>query len=148
MVSWDDVFLLIKQVSPVLGNAIASKNPTGGMAINIISQTFGANKNDPEDILNKINADPEYHIKLKKIEFDHEEFLQNNNRTSSKRDGSTLFDWVPTFLAIGFLINYAAIQFYCVIHNGTETDIISARFQDVLIMIMSHYFWNTHNRKN
>jgi hypothetical protein len=56
-------------------------------------------------------------------------------------------EFVPAFLAIGFLINYAAVQFYCVIHENAANDIISARFQDVLIMIISYYFGSSHKEK-
>lgn len=157
MVSWDDVFTTIKHVTPILGNAIASTNPVAGMAINLIAQAFGANKDDPEDILNKINSDPEYQVKLKKIEFTHEDVLVNSDvsnyktevedRKDARKRQIDFQDWVPTFLAIGFLINYAVVQFYCVMHPSVN-DIISARFQDVLIMIMSYYFGSMHKKNN
>jgi hypothetical protein len=158
MIGWDNVISTVKSVSPLLASAISSKNPVGGIALNLISQAFGANKNDPEDIINKINADPEYQLKLRKIEFEHEEALskselqiyktETDDRKNARDRETTLHDWVPTFLAIGFLLNYAAIQFYCVMHGNTENDIISARFQDVLIMIMSYYFGSIHKKLN
>lgn len=158
MVSWNDVFSVVKKSAPILGDAIASSSPIAGVALTLISKAFGANKNDPEDLLNKINADPEYQLKLTKIEYDHEESLLNiqesdyktevDDRKDARQRQVDLHDWVPTILAIGFLINYAAIQFYCVMYTNDSTDIISARFQDVLIMIMSYYFGSMHKRNS
>lgn len=57
-------------------------------------------------------------------------------------------DFVQTLLALGFLVNYAAIQIYCVTHDSKNMDIISARFQDVLIIIISYYFGSSHIKNN
>lgn len=155
---WDNLTDCIKKSSPLIASAISSTNPIAGMLISLISKTFGANKDDPQDIINKIYGDPEAEIKIKKLEFEHEESLINlqsedyktevDDRKSARNREVSLHDWVPTILAIGFLINYAAIQFYCVLSNNNSNEIISARFQDVLIMIMSYYFGSMHKKNS
>lgn len=151
-----DVVNKIKDITPSLAQAIASTNPISQVLYSAVTSIFGANKNDPTDLLAKINADPEAAIKLKKIEFDHQEEMAKINsetyktevedRKNAREREINLHDWVPTILAIGFLINYAAIQFYCVTHQNQANDIISARFQDVLIMIISYYFGGIHKK--
>lgn len=156
--SWADLTDKIKAYAPILGAAISVVNPAAGIATNLIASAFGADKTNPSDILSKIIADPEAALKLQKVQFDHIEALQQVNyenyktevddRKDARDREKSLHDWVPTILAIGFLINYAAIQFYCVSNGTTENDIISARFQDVLIMIMSYYFGSMHKKPN
>lgn len=55
-------------------------------------------------------------------------------------------DWVPSILAIGLLIIYSIVQIYCIFHNGSDDDIISARIQDILIMIISYYFGSSKDK--
>lgn len=158
MSEWGNVFEIIRDASPLIGEAISNSNPISALIMSVISKVFGANKYDPKDVFDKIRSDPEYKLKLKKIEFDHEDELIRANssdykievedRTDARQKQVNIHDWVPTFLAVGFLINYAAIQFYCVFNNSNVNDIISARFQDVLIMIMSYYFGSMHKKTN
>jgi len=54
--------------------------------------------------------------------------------------------YVPSILAIGFLIIYSVIQIYCLLHIGSEDDIISVRLQDILIMIVSYYFGSSQEK--
>ena len=155
MSAWDKVFSFIKSITPELGMAISTANPAASILVSMVSRSLEADKSNPKDILNKLNSDPACSIKLRKIELDYEPEIMKINSTDYKTEVDDrknarqreidLHDWVPTILAIGFLINYAVIQFYCVTHNNTD-DIISARFQDVLIMIMSYYFGSVHKR--
>lgn len=155
MIGWSNVISAVKDVSPLLGSAISASNSVAGMALSLISQSFGANKSDPEDILNKINADPEYKLKLKKIEYDHEEELARvssedyknevEDRKNARDRSLSLHDHMPNILAILFLIIYGVIQGYCTMHGGVN-DIISARLQDILVMVFSFFFGSMHKR--
>lgn len=154
MISWNEITKVVEDAAPVLGAAISASNPVAGMAISLISQVFGANKNDTDDIFNKIHADPEYKLKLKKIEYDHQDALQtaaNENYKIEVDDRKNARDlqieahsFIPTFLAIGFFITYAVIQAYCLTHLSQNTDIISARINDGLMLILSYYFGSNH----
>ncbi len=145
---------LVRKSAPILGGLLVS--PFGTIASSLVSGLFGAGHNDLEDLVNKIKNDPEASLKLKELELTHEKDLQAlasqdyqtevDDRKSARARQIAIHDYVPTILAIGFLINYAAIQFYCVMHQSSANDIISARFQDVLIMIVSYYFGSSHGR--
>jgi hypothetical protein len=146
---------IISKSAPLLGTLLGS--PLAGIGISWIASLFGADPNNTQDIIDKITKDPESAIKLKALENQHEEELRKisvsnyqvevDDRKNAREREIALHDNVPTVLAIGFLVCYAAIQFYCVIHTNSENDIISARFQDVLIMIISYYFGSSNKEK-
>lgn len=150
-------FDFLGKASPLLHAVFDS--PFASIGLSLIGRAF--NVNDGINISNVAKAvlsDTEAQIKLKALENEHFETLAKlaaknyetevSDRKSARWREVSLRDYVPTILAIGFLINYAAIQFYCVTHPSTELDVISARFQDVLIMIMSYYFGSSHKTFN
>lgn len=55
-------------------------------------------------------------------------------------------DYVPTILAIGFFFNYGIVQFWCLVHPNLQTDIISARYQDALLMILSYFYGSMYKK--
>lgn len=146
---------LVSKSAPLLGSMLGS--PLAGIGVSWIAKLFGANKENAQDIIDKILLDPDANIKLKTLELQHKEVLENiaaknyetevADRKSAREREIALHDYVPTILAVGFLIIYAAIQFYCVTHPASALDIISARLQDVLIMIVSYYFGSSHRDK-
>lgn len=75
--SMNDVVRKVRTIAPSLAAAIAETNPISSILYTLITQIFGAKANDPNDLLTKINADPEAAIKLKKIEYDHQESLKS-----------------------------------------------------------------------
>lgn len=159
---WDDLSNLVKTSAPILGSAIASANPLAGIGISLISQVFGANKSDAKDIFDKIQSDSESVIKLRKIEYDHQEELQKiastviqtdaDDRKDARNMSVQLHSYVPTVIAIGYCLTYLIIQFYCILHPQTNTDVISARLHDGLMMILAYFFGRNHdnmfNNKN
>lgn len=146
---------IVSKSAPLLGSLLGS--PLAGIGIGWLSNLFGADPNDVTDLVNKIKNDPEAELKLRGLQFQHEQELlkiaatnyqtEVDDRKNAREREVSLHDYVPTILAIGFLLNYAAIQFYCVTHQTPGNDIISARFQDVLIMIISYYFGSSHKDK-
>lgn len=146
---------IVSKSAPLLGSMLGS--PLAGVGIGWIANLFGADPKNTQDIIEKITSDPEANIKLKTLEYQHQEELQKiavssyqvevDDRKSARQREISLHDYVPTILAVGFLVNYALIQGYCVTHPGSSNDIISARFQDVLIMIISYYFGSSHKEK-
>lgn len=153
--SLDYLKKLVSEGAPILATVLGS--PLAGVGLSLLGNTFGADPKNVKDIVEKISNDPESLAKLKKLEYEHEENLGKiandtykidiEDKANARARQIALKDHVPTFLALGFLINYAIMQFYCVTHPGTENDIISARFQDVLIMIISYYFGSSHKEK-
>lgn len=151
----DSLRKLVTQSAPLLGSVLGS--PLAGVGISLLGNLFDADPKNIDEIMQKISQDPESLAKFKKLEYDHLEILlklsneaykiQMDDRANARDREKSLRDHVPTVLAIGFLLNYAAIQFYCVTHPSSAIDIISARFQDVLIMIISYYFGSSHREK-
>jgi hypothetical protein len=143
---------VVGKSAPVLGSVLGS--PLAGVGVAMLANTFGGSNKDLQGILDNMLANPEAVQKLKELELAHIEVLAKissddyktevDDRKDARQREMTLHDYVPTILAVGFLFNYAAIQFYCVIDNNPSNDIISARFQDVLIMIISYYFGSAH----
>lgn len=146
---------LVSKSAPLLGSLLGS--PLAGLGVGWVAKLFNADPADTNDIVRKILNDPEAALKLKGLEYQHQEELERiaatnyqtevDDRKSAREREISLHDYVPTILAVGFLINYALIQFYCVTHPTSANDIISARFQDVLIMIISYYFGSSHREK-
>ena len=144
----------VSKIAPILGSVLGS--PLAGVAVSLLASYFGVNSRDVKAIADAVQNDPDSSFKLRQLEYQHAETLaqiaaQNyltevDDRKSARARETSLRDYVPTILAIGFLLNYAIIQFYCVTHPSVAIDVISARFQDVLIMIMSYYFGSSHKR--
>lgn len=147
---------LIGTYAPILATALGS--PIAGMAMALIANLFGIDKNDTQGLIDKITLDPDSKIKLKELENEHLESLQQivatnyqtevDDRKSAREREENLHDNMPRILSIGFLITYALIQLYCITHPGTEDDIISARLQDILVIIVSYYFGSSHKEKS
>lgn len=147
----NDIGNLISKTAPTIATALGG--PIAGTVVTLLENAFGVPK---EQLMDTISITPDAVLKLKTLEMQHCEELARINSTnyqtevddrkSARQREISLHDFVPSALAIGFLLNYAAIQFYCVTHNNTINDIISARFQDVLIMIISYYFGSTHKQ--
>lgn len=158
MRTWDELCNLVKTVAPVLGSAISSTNPLAGIGISLISHAFDANESDSNDIFNKIQYDPDATIKLKKIEYDHQEVLlkissenfktEVDDRKNARDMSVKLHNYVPTIIAIGYCLTYLVIQFYCIIHPQTNTDVISARLHDGLMMILAYFFGASHGKSS
>jgi hypothetical protein len=152
----DGIISVVSKSAPLMGAVLGS--PLASVGISLLANILGVDPRDTQAIMDKINATPDIDVKLKELEYQNRQTLlqiaaQNyvtevDDRKNARLREMTLKDWVPTILAIGFLINYAVMQFYCVTHTTSANDIISARFQDVLIMIISYYFGSSHKQPN
>ncbi len=76
--------ILIK-ATPLLAAAISSTSPLAAVAISLISSALGV-KNDPQSILDSLNADPANALKLKQVELDHEVSLQQISSDNYKAE--------------------------------------------------------------
>ena len=151
-----DLIDVVSKVSPIIGTALAG--PAGGLVGTLIANTFGADDKNPDDILKKLQADPEAQFKLKQLELQHQEALQQieaqkyiaelNDVANARNRQILTNDNVPTILSIGFLIIYAILQFYAIYSPGGQDDVISARVQDILMMIIGYYFGSSHKENN
>jgi hypothetical protein len=152
----NEIISIVGKTAPLLATVLGG--PLSGMVLSLIAALFKPKGNLMQDLLDALKSDHFQIEKLKQLENTHKEELEKiaatnyqtevDDRKDARKREISLHDWVPTILALGFLLNYAAIQFYCVTHNNSINDIISARFQDVLIMIISYYFGSKHFDKN
>lgn len=152
----ESIAALVAKFSPLLGTVL--ETPMAGVAMSLIGGHFGIDPKNTDAILTRLQNDPETITHLKEIEKNHEETLlqiasenfkgEEMDRQSARQRQMALRDHVPTLLALGFLCNYAVVQFYCVTHLGSGMDMISARFQDVLMVIVSYYFGSCHKDKS
>lgn len=138
----------VSKIAPLLGSVLGS--PLAGVAVSMIGNAFGVKTTDPDNLLKLLLADPDAMLKLKELELKHQETLlqieaQNFQSAISDKDSArkmrvALNDHVPDVLAFLFLIIYAAVQYHCILHAGNGDDMISARCQDIMMLIMSFYF--------
>jgi len=140
----------IEDASPLLGSVLGS--PFAGVALGLMAHylhlPIGASNSD---ILSALNASPDSIEKIKQLEAEHAEALEslaNADRASARSREVAVRDHVPEILALAFLCIYALIQCYCVIHEGQGLDVISARVQDILVIIISYYFGSSIKSKN
>jgi hypothetical protein len=142
----------VGKIAPLLASVLGS--PLAAVGITLLANLFHVDPQNVTALHDAIVADPEANLKIKTLEYEHFETLSKiasgdyatevDDRKNARSREIALRDYVPTILAVGFLLNYALIQFYCVTHPSSAIDVISARFQDVLIMIMSYYFGSSH----
>lgn len=149
------IFDIVGKSAPVVASALGS--PVAGIALSLLGNAFGGSPQDPNSILEKLTNDPETQIKLAQIEADHSTTLFQaqtaryaisvEDRKDARAREIAIHDHMPAILALGFLIIYAAIQFYCVEYGSPGDDIISARLQDVIIMIFGYYFGSSVSQR-
>jgi hypothetical protein len=70
--SWDKVKKFISDAAPILGSVVGG--PAGAAAGAMISSVLGV-KNDPDEILRKLESDPEALIKLRTLESEERKHL-------------------------------------------------------------------------
>lgn len=148
----NDLAKLVSKAAPTIGSLFGT--PLAGIGISLLSDAFGG---DADKLLTTISNNPDAILKLKELEAKHSENIliaknalyqtEVDDRKNARSLEMQTNSYFPSLLATGFLIIYSAIQFYCVTHNNSVNDIISARLQDVLIMIMSYYFGSSHKEK-
>jgi hypothetical protein len=145
----------VSQYAPILGSSLLG--PVGGVFGSLIAALFGGAKEDPADLVNKITADPDAAVKLKTLELQHKDNILNidnknyatevDDRKDARAMNITLHDHMPNILALIFIVIYAVMQYHIVNNPGNQDDVISARVQDIFVMIISFYFGSAHGKK-
>lgn len=139
---------VVSQSAPLLGAALGS--PLAGLAVSLIGKAFGVDATTPDAALAALMGAPDAALKLRELELKHQGLLlqieaqnfqvQASDKDSARKMRIALKDHVPDVLAFLFLMVYAAVQYHCIQHAGTGDDMISARCQDIMVMIISFYF--------
>jgi hypothetical protein len=147
----DDVAKLVFKSAPVLASVLGG--PLAGVGVSLLSGLFGGSSFDPATLLEKIQNDPTSAEKLKELEYQHSEMLaqiqQFSNEVADRKDARQREielvrlgkrDLVPSFIAVSFLLCYFCVQIFVIYSPSPMNDIISARVQDIFVMIISYYF--------
>lgn len=71
---WKDLGKKVAGSAPLLGSALGG--PAGGALGTLIAGAFGGDPDDPEQLLQKVSADPQAAVKLREIELAHKERLE------------------------------------------------------------------------
>ena len=142
------IIAVIEKVAPVLATALGS--PIAGIILHIIANVFDANFSDPNDILNKINADPDSALKLKALQYQHEENLkkiasQNYQTTMQDKQSARNFPMdfkadIVIFLTVSFFISYTGVLLYSIYHPTHQLDLIMDHLQNIMLKIIDYFF--------
>ena len=145
---------LVGEAAPLVASALGS--PLEGVAVSLLAGAFGVDVKDINGLQAAISADPEAAIKLKTIEYDHADTLARlasqdystevDDRKDARQREIKLGDHVPTILALIFTLVYAGIQFCAIYAPHNVDDIISARVQDIMIIIVGYYFGSSNKK--
>lgn len=154
-----NVIQAIGKFAPVLANSIA---PGAGSLISLIASTFGANKDDPQDLLDKINLSPDAAIKLKEIEANtliqlHKMAADKDiaaingevsDRASAREMAVETKSTVPSILTYLLTCGFFVIM-YCLfedpIPSGNESTVytLTGAYTTVYLMCISYWFGTT-----
>lgn len=75
----------------------------------------------------------------------HEKKDKSNSQVSIQKPCNC--SWLLSILSLAFLFAYVAIQFYVIRSPDSHNEVVSARVQDILVMIISYYFGSSHAGK-
>lgn len=145
----------VSKYAPLIGDILPI--PAGRIIGEIIADKFGGNIENPLELSKKIERNPEAAIILASIQSNYEIEInkirlqyyseENKDRNSARNREIVLKDWMPTFIAISFIIIYSVLQAYIIYVPGSGDDVISARLQDILVMIISYYFGSSSSSR-
>jgi hypothetical protein len=153
MDSMQQLVNIVEKASPLLATAIASANPIAGVLIGLIANVFGVRKNNLDGIVNSITNDPMASVKLKQIEYEHQDSLYNSevqDRVSARGREEAIIasgkrDWLMDFIALVVVCGYF-IMCKLVVFNKIDTDnqqvlyMMYGQLTGGFIMVLSYYF--------
>ncbi len=156
---------LVVKAAPLLGSVLAG--PSGGVVGALIAQVFGANPQDQNDIINKINADPDSALKLRQIELQHIETLHSiysndyaksvddrfsaRNREIEFMKISGKHDWVLPSLAIFSVSLFAAAIIIILFTKMDLSDhdvlyMMLGQLSTLVLMVYGYYFGSMYKK--
>lgn len=155
MGSWIDAIALdVKKVAPLLGAVLGS--PAAGIGVSLLADAFGLSSENVGALKLAMQTDPEANERLARIEATHAIALQKlagadyatevDDRKNAREREISLHDHVPFILAMIFIVIYALVQFTAVFYPTPGEDLISARVQDIMVMIIGYFFGSSAKR--
>lgn len=71
---FDQIANVIKSAAPAIATALGG--PAAGGAVKLLTSAFGGSADDPADLLQRIQQDPEAMTRLKELEYNHAEEMR------------------------------------------------------------------------
>jgi hypothetical protein len=151
--------VLVSKYAPILGTLISTVNPLAGFAVSHIAQLFGLSFSDePQTIINKINADSDAANKLKSLELNYQQTLllndskdRMNARDREVKMAETLKkrDYVMEGIAVAVVIGYFAMCSITVFFSIplADHDMLNMLFGQLMggfMMVLSYYFGSSN----
>lgn len=154
----ESIISLVKTSSPLVATALGS--PLAGIALSLLGNAFGSKSKSPDEILNLLQNDPQYALKIKQIEIDHEFELAKlasddfKTEVSDRMNARTLemekeklgiHDYTPIILAyvltMGVFLSLLFLFLYGIPEENREIiySIISS-MMTIWVAAMSYYF--------
>lgn len=136
---------------PFLGKIVAGS--AGETVAKTILNTIGISDDQPDDAIAQALNDPknlDKLIELQKLMIEHEKNVLDDVANARQRQvelaKAGIHDYVPEILALSFIVIYAVVQLYVLYHPGGQDDMISARVQDIVMIIVGFYFGNAYRK--
>lgn len=149
--NWKDIGNIVVKSAPLLGGVLGG--PAGSVAASLIASLFGANPDNPDDIIAKMQADPNAATKLKQLELEHQTALATlasenyktevSDRKSARDYNATLSsrtDWVVHFLAILYTFGFFGFLVTGVYYPGQFDKGVFHDLLNVEMLVLSFYF--------
>jgi hypothetical protein len=144
---------IVSKSAPVLGAAMNALLPGSGLIVSGLASLFGSS-NDQQDLLSKINSDPEAALKLKQYEMDHIRDLtkmvyadianaRNREIEVTKATGSR--DWTQTLIGIFIVLSFFASFIIIAFFKTEPTDhdllyIMATQISSLAFLVVGYYF--------
>jgi len=150
-----ELISIVSKVSPILGSAIAG--PAGAFVMSLISGMFGVSNADSDKLAQVISNDPDYEIKIKKIETDHIQNIRNielqeyqlevQDRDSARKYNIQNHDWVVTIIAIGYSTLYAILVILDALSIIPVKQAELLNLFSIAMIIVNYYLGSSHTER-
>jgi len=142
---------VVEKYSPVLASSLGG--PWGAIIGSALSLAFGTN--DPTNLHNVLNSDPECKIKIAAIEAEVTKAMQEQNekdqlsaRTLDETLANTRNYWVIPFLTVIYTLSFVIYVFLIALHILDIDSSLITTLSMIAITIIHHFFSKDGNKHN
>lgn len=153
-----DLRTIVAKSSPLLAAALSSVNPLAGLIFTGIAHLFGLNTDATQDqVVNAIANDPDHDIKLKNLEYQHQEALRSIEvqmrqgayqreqlitSATGKRD--VVMEIIALCMVFGFFLMCFIVTFVPITKISSDLMyLVIGQFSTGFITVLSYYFGAT-----
>lgn len=146
---------IVSSAAPLLGTVLGGNYYS--IAISLLAKLLGAKEEVP-DILGRLTATQDVATRLKQLENEHCEILaklanesfaqEMADRASARQRQKDLHDFVPTVLALGFLLIFAGVVFFVLVHPSQASQSILDKLTSGFMLILAYFFGGIHKKQD